>query len=76
MNQILAQLEEADHILMSRAGLDTEVEKQIPGGVQPTGNLLEIKRDKLTMTSGCPDGGVQKKSEHDCPDQLPYVWSM
>jgi hypothetical protein len=77
MNQILAQLEEADHILMLRAGLDMEVKKPIlPSGVQPSVNLLEVKREKLTLTSGCTDGGVNKKPEHDCPDPLPYVWSM
>lgn len=75
MSQILDQLEEADHILMSRAGHVMEAKKPIPDKVQASGNPLEIKCDKLT-TSSFSDDEVHKKLEHACPDPLPYVWSM
>lgn len=76
MSQIITPLEEADHILMAKAGRDREVEKPIQDDVQPGGSLQETKQDKLTMTSGFSNGDLHEKSEHDFPDPLPYVWSM
>lgn len=67
MSQILDLLEEADHILMSRAGHVMEAKKPIPNNVQPSGNPLEIRLDKLA-TSSFSDDEVHKKLEHACPD--------
>ncbi len=66
MSKILDQLEEADHILMSRAGHVMEVKKPIPDNVQPS-EKPEIKRDKLTAPS-FSDDEVHKKPKHGCPD--------
>jgi ribosomal protein L21 len=76
MSQILTPLEEVDHILMARADHDMEVNKPIPDGVQLSGTLQEAKRNKLTISSGFPNGEVHMKSGHGFPDTLPYVWSM
>jgi hypothetical protein len=76
MSQILTQLQEADDILIAMAGHDMELNKPNPDGVQLNGTLREVKRDKLTMASGFPDGEVHKKPEHGFQDPLPYVWTM
>ena len=76
MSRILTPLEEADHILMAKAGRDREVNNTIPDEFHLDGTLRVAKCDKLIMTSVISNGEVHKKSEHDFPDPLPYVWSM
>lgn len=68
MSHCLTQPEEIDHILMSMADDDTEVDAPIPEGVRPSGATRDVEREELVMAPGFPYGEMHKESAHGLSD--------
>lgn len=60
MSHCLTQPEEIDHILMSMADDDTEVDAPIPDGVQSGGAIRGVGREEFAMAPGFSSGAMQK----------------
>ena len=62
MGHCLTQPEEIDHILMSMAGDDMEVDAPTPDGVQPSRAILDVECEGSAMAPGYSYGDMHKKS--------------
>lgn len=68
MSHCLTQPEEIDHILMTMAGDDMEMNTPIPDGVQSSGAVLDVEREEFAVMDGFPCGATQKKSARGLSD--------